>query len=242
MLAALQQLLILQDRDRKITDLRAELAALDPQRRGIQARTTQSKTRGEAARHQVLELETARKKLELDVETRKQQIEKYSLQQYQTKRNEEYRALAHEIELAKQAIHGIEDRELEIMERIEEARKLAATAAQDALQIQAEADQALADLDARQINLTRELAKLEQERNDLAAQIDEASLTRYERLRRNKGTKVLVGIEHGVCGGCHMRLPAQILVTCQAQKEVTQCINCGRLLYYTRDMNLVIAE
>jgi len=189
-----------------------------------------------------IELETGRKKLELDVETRKQQIERYSLQQYQTKRNEEYRALAHEIELAKQAIRGIEDQELEIMERIEGARKVAAAAAQDALQIQAEAEQALADLDARQINLTRELGKLEQERNELAAQIDEASLTRYERLRRNKGTKVLVGIEHGVCGGCHMRLPAQILVTCQAQKEVTQCINCGRLLYYTRDMNLVIAE
>lgn len=242
MLAALQQLLILQDRDRKITDLRAELAALDPQRRGIETRTSQSKSRSETARHQVLELETGRKKLELDVETRKQQIERYSLQQYQTKRNEEYRALAHEIELAKQAIRGIEDQELEIMERIEGARKVAAAAAQDALQIQAEAEQALADLDARQINLTRELGKLEQERNELAAQIDEASLTRYERLRRNKGTKVLVGIEHGVCGGCHMRLPAQILVTCQAQKEVTQCINCGRLLYYTRDMNLVIAE
>ena len=128
------------------------------------------------------------------------------------------------------------------MEQIEEARKQAATATRAALQIRTEADQQVFDLDARQANLEQELVRLDMERQELAAQIDEASLTRYERLRRNKGAKVLVGIEHGVCGGCHMRLPAQVLVTCQAQKEVTQCINCGRLLYYTRDMNLVIAE
>jgi len=242
MLAALTQLLVLQDRDRKITDLRAELASLDPQRRGIETRAQRLKADSEAARHHVLELETNRKKLELDVEAKKQQIERYSLQQYETKRNEEYRALAHEIELAQQAIRSIEDQELEIMEQIEEARKRAAAGAQAALQIRADADQQLADLNGRQANLNQELVKLESERRELAAQVDEAFLSRYERLRRNKGTKVLVGIEHGVCGGCHMRLPAQILVTCQAQKEVTQCINCGRLLYYTRDMNLMIAE
>jgi uncharacterized protein len=242
MLAALKQLLVLQDRDRKITDLHAELASLDPQRRGIEARAERLKAESEAARHQVFELETSRKKLELDVEAKKQQIARYSLQQYETKRNEEYRALAHEIELAQQAIRTTEDQELEIMEQIEAARVRAATAAETALQIRAEAEQQMADLSSRQANLNRELIKLQEERQELAAQIDETFLARYERLRRNKGTKVLVGIEHGVCGGCHMRLPAQILVTCQAQKEVTQCINCGRLLYYTRDMNLVISQ
>ena len=242
MLAALKQLLVLQDRDRKITDLHAELASLGPQRRGIETKAERLKVQSEAGRHHVLELETSRKKLELDVEAKKQQIARYSLQQYETKRNEEYRALAHEIELAQQAIRTIEDQELEIMEQIEAARVRAGTAAETALQTRAEADQQLADLSGRQANLNQELVKLEKERLELAAQIDEAFLARYERLRRNKGTKVLVGIEHGVCGGCHMRLPAQVLVTCQAQKEVTQCINCGRLLYYTRDMNLVISQ
>jgi uncharacterized protein len=242
MLAALTQLLVLQDRDRKITDLRAELASLDPQRRGIEIRAQRLQGESDAARHQVLELETSRKQLELDVQAKKQQIERYSLQQYQTKRNEEYRALAHEIELAQKAIRSIEDQELEIMEQIEQARKRAAAGAQAALEIRADADQQIAELNRRQANLSQDLVKLEHERQELAAQVDEAFLNRYERLRRNKGTKVLVGIEHGVCGGCHMRLPAQILVTCQAQKEVAQCINCGRLLYYTRDMNLMIAD
>ena len=65
---------------------------------------------------------------------------------------------------------------------------------------------------------------------------------RYERLVKSKGDNVVVGVQHGVCGGCHMRLPAQILVTCQAQQELVGCINCGRILYYTRDMDLAVVD
>jgi predicted nucleic acid-binding Zn-ribbon protein len=39
-----------------------------------------------------------------------------------------------------------------------------------------------------------------------------------------------------------MRLPAQILVSCQAEQEIVTCPNCGRLLYYTRDMSLAVAD
>jgi predicted nucleic acid-binding Zn-ribbon protein len=49
-------------------------------------------------------------------------------------------------------------------------------------------------------------------------------------------------VDHGVCGGCHMKLPAQILVTCQGQQKIVSCTNCGRILYYTRDMALAVAE
>jgi len=50
-------------------------------------------------------------------------------------------------------------------------------------------------------------------------------------------------VQHGVCGGCHMKLPTQVLVsTQQANQELVTCINCGRILYYTRDMDLAVAN
>ena len=61
---------------------------------------------------------------------------------------------------------------------------------------------------------------------------------RYEGLFHNKGQNVVVGVHKGVCGGCHMKLPAQQLVSCKADEEITTCPNCGRILYYTRDMSL----
>lgn len=72
--------------------------------------------------------------------------------------------------------------------------------------------------------------------------VDETARTRYERLLKSKGDNVVVGINHGVCGGCHMKLPAQILVSCKSQKETVGCINCGRILYYTRDMELTAVD
>ncbi|MGH7977844.1 MAG: C4-type zinc ribbon domain-containing protein [Limisphaerales bacterium] len=39
-----------------------------------------------------------------------------------------------------------------------------------------------------------------------------------------------------------MKLPAQILVNCKSQKEIVSCSNCGRILYYTRDMELAAAD
>jgi predicted nucleic acid-binding Zn-ribbon protein len=39
-----------------------------------------------------------------------------------------------------------------------------------------------------------------------------------------------------------MKLPAQILVACQAHQELVTCTNCGRILYHTRDMALATAE
>jgi hypothetical protein len=86
------------------------------------------------------------------------------------------------------------------------------------------------------------LAELESNRSELAEAVDAGARARYERLVKSKGENVIVGVNHGVCGGCHMRLPAQILVTCQQEQEIVSCTNCGRILYYTRDMNLVAAE
>ena len=103
-------------------------------------------------------------------------------------------------------------------------------------------DEQVAQLDAREQNLQKELAELEANREALASAVDESARTRYERLVRSKGENVVVGVQHGVCGGCHMKLPPQLLVTCQAEKELVACSNCGRILYYTRDMDLAVVD
>jgi predicted nucleic acid-binding Zn-ribbon protein len=72
--------------------------------------------------------------------------------------------------------------------------------------------------------------------------VDETARNRYERLMKSKGDNVVVGVNHGVCGGCHMKLPAQSLVSCKSEKELVACVSCGRILYYTRDMELAAAE
>lgn len=238
MLDVIEKLLILQDRDRKILRLTQELEGVEPERNAFNARTANAQAGVESAKLAVRHLESERKKLELEVESKKLQIEKYSTQQLQTKKNEEYRALAHEIESCKAAIVKLDDGQIEIMEKAELAQKSLNEANKELAEATRLANKSLADLADREANLKKELDALGSNRDALADVVEEGVRQRYERLLKHKGDTAVVGIDHRACGGCHMKLPLQIIVTCQGQQELVACPNCGRLLYHTRDMVL----
>jgi len=242
MLAVIEQLLVLQDRDRRLLRVRAELAAIGPQRQAMQARSAGAAAAHEQARQRTLQLESRRKELELEIEAQQKMIERYTGQQMQTRKNEEYQALTKEIEHCRAAITRIEDQQLELMEQAEAAHRGLAVAAAELKHAQTLVEDELAQLAASEANLRRELAELETDRTALATAVDEPVRHRYERILKSRGDKVVVGIEHGVCGGCHMKIPAQVVVQCRAQQELVNCPNCGRLLYYARDMDLTVAS
>src|SRR5260370_38117500 len=123
MLEMIEKLLILQDRDRKLRRVMGELASLEPQRQSLKARTAAAQTDLDAAKTRVKQIESDRKNLELEVEAKKQQIARYANQQLETRKNEEYRALAHEIETCKQDIFKIENKEISLMEQAEATQK-----------------------------------------------------------------------------------------------------------------------
>jgi hypothetical protein len=242
MLDTIEKLLILQDRDQKIRREQGELARIEPERQALKAKAAAAQAELENAKLRVKQIESSRKDLELEVEAKKVMIARYANQQFQTRKNEEYRALAHEIDTCKAAIFEIENREIDLMEQGEAAQKEVVRATQAAKEARTLAEEQVAQLDAREQNLLKELAQLEANREALASAVDEGARARYERLVRSKGENVVVGVQHGVCGGCHMKLPPQLLVTCQADKELVACSNCGRVLYYTRDMDLAVTE
>jgi predicted nucleic acid-binding Zn-ribbon protein len=238
----IEKLLILQDRDRRIRQVRAELAHIEPERQLLKQRATGAQASLEDAKSRIKQIESDRKNLELEVEGKKAQITKYANQQLQTRKNEEYRALSNEIDTCKRAIFTIEDQEIALMEQAEAAHKAAIAASRSAEEAKKLMDEQVVQLGLREQNLQKELEKLQVNRDELAAAVDETVCDRYERLLRNKGENVVVGVQHGVCGGCHMKLPPQLLVACRSAKELVMCINCGRILYYTRDMDLAVAD
>jgi len=242
MLEVIEKLLILQDRDRRIRRVKAELAAIAPQRQAMKSKAAGAQAALESARQRVKAIETQRKQLELEVDTKKGQINKYGQQQFETRKNDEYQALAKEIEHCKAEIVRIEDHEIELMEQAEQAAKEVDAAAKGLKEAQCIVDNEISQLNSSEANLQKELVELESNRDELASAVDEVALSRYERTMKSRGDNVIVGIEHGVCGGCHMKIPAQIVLNCRAQQELTTCTNCGRILYYTRDMILTAAE
>jgi predicted nucleic acid-binding Zn-ribbon protein len=242
MLDSIEKLLVLQDRDRKIHRVQEELAQIAPERETLRNRASSTQTQLDAAKNRVKQIESERKRLELEVESKKTQIEKYANQQLQTRKNEEYKALAHEIENCKADINKIEDSEIVLMEQTEAAQKDVVRANGEANEAKKLAESLIAELGQREENFKKELAELQQGRVELAAAVDESARNRYERLMKSKGDNVVVGVQHGVCGGCHMKLQQQLIVSVQSQKEIVTCTTCGRILYFTRDMDLATGE
>jgi predicted nucleic acid-binding Zn-ribbon protein len=208
----------------------------------LKQKAAATQTSMEAAKLQVKKIESERKQRDLEIDAKKSQIEKYLNQQLQTRKNEEYKALTHEIEMAKEAIFKIEDAEIVLMEQAEVAQKNVVTATAEAAAAKKLVDEQISKLNAREENLKKELAELTSGRAQLAGAVDDSTRSRYERLFKSKGENVVVSVEHSACGGCHMKLPAQIVTNCRAQAELVTCPNCGRILYFTRDMILTAAE
>jgi hypothetical protein len=242
MLEVVKQLLVLQERDRRIHHIRAELESFEAQRRILKTKALECQTRLEATRFKVKHIESERKKLELEADGKKLLIEKYALQQYQTKKNDEYRALSHEIDTCRQAIISLDDQQLDLMEQAEQTLKEEAAFTKEVRAIQEVVRGKMDELDAHETELNRELTSLLAERTALVSTVAEPYRLKYERSLKQRGEKVLVGIDRGVCAGCHMRLTPQTLVSCQTDEEIITCPNCGRMLYYTPEMDLAHPE
>jgi predicted nucleic acid-binding Zn-ribbon protein len=228
----LEQLLILQDRDQKIRQIRTEIETVPLRRSSLEAQLAASRASVEGLKQRARQVEIDRKRLELDVGTRTETISRLKTQQYQTRKNEEFQAIGHEIERYENEIRKIEDDELELMvladkvkaDLAEEEKK--ATAAQNSIARQT------ADLEEKSRALESQLQGLSKERSELAGKIDEDSLGRFERLFKSKGDAAVVAIEHGVCTGCHMKVTTATAAQVRAGKEIVSCENCGRILYF----------
>lgn len=227
----LEQLLILQDREQKIRQIRAEIETVPLRRNSLEAQLSAGRAKVETLRQSARQVEVDRKRLELDVGTRNESISRLKTQQYQTRKNDEFQAMGHEIERYENEIRKIEDDELELMVQADKLRAELAEQEKQAAVTKNSIDKQTADLQEKLDALESQLKALETERSEIAAKIDEDLLGLFERLFKSKGDAAVVAVEHGVCTGCHMKVTTATASRVKAGKEIVSCENCGRILY-----------
>ncbi|BDS08376.1 hypothetical protein NT6N_34160 [Oceaniferula spumae] len=231
MLAEIESLLVLQDRDQRILKLEADLKRIPIDQERAKERLANDLESVAKAKLAVQENEVAIKNIELDIGTRKATLTRLKTQQYETKKNDEFTALGNEIERYNEQIDDYETQELELMEKADELRALQKKA-EDALAItQGMVDEEIASLGSQLEENNKRLAEVKAERAKLAENIDDDQLSLYDRLMKSKGGDAIVSAEKSQCSGCHMKLVPATMISVQSEKEVTQCENCGRILY-----------
>lgn len=230
MLPEIERLLVLQDRDRKIRTLKLEQKAAPLERKDLDNKLSAANIALETAKLKSKENEVERKKLELDAQTKRDQIAKLQTQKFQTRKNEEFQAFNNEITRFEGDVRVIEDQELELMESAEKLKLAATEADKHAQATRTSVQRQLSDLDAKAQALQAQLDDIEKERNTLAGEVEEDLLDTYQRLFNNKNEAV-VPLEHDVCTGCHMKVIAQTAVSVKGGRSIVHCENCGRILY-----------
>ena len=201
------------------------------QRKSLAAQLAASMAGVEALKQKSRRVEMDRKKLELDVGTRAETISRLKTQQYQTRKNDEFQAIGHEIERYENEISKIEDDELELMVQADKIKMDLSEEEKKAVGVKESVGRQTADLDEKAKALESRVEELTRERAEVAGKIDEDLLARFERLFKSKGDAVVVPLEHEVCTGCHMKVTAQTAHRVKAGREIVSCENCGRILY-----------
>ncbi|HVF71977.1 MAG TPA: C4-type zinc ribbon domain-containing protein [Chthoniobacterales bacterium] len=231
MQAELEQLLVLQNRQQKIRQIQTEIKTVPQQRQHLEAQLAASAASLSALKQKVQHLEMDRKKLELDAGTRRESINRLKTQQYETRKNDEFRAMGNEIERYEKEIHNIEDQELELMDETEKLKVEVAAEEKKAGAARESIARQMADLEEKGKTLESRLSQLTAERAELAARVEEDLLDQFERLFTSKGDAAVVALEHEVCTGCHMKVTTQTAHRVKNGKEIVSCEQCGRILY-----------
>ena len=229
----LEKLLVLQEREQKKMRLERELAAWPNELKALENKRVEVRASAERKRLEAQNAEVERKKLELDAEAHRAKAARYKIQQFETRKNEEFAALGAEIQREEKEVQEIEDRELELMDRGEKAKKDAAAEAEAAKGKEAELTVKEDDLKKKKTEIEARMADLLKEIEVLAGGVEVGVLAKYRRILANKKDTAVVPVVHGTnCGGCHMKLTQGSALAAKGGKVDATCENCGRLIFW----------
>jgi predicted nucleic acid-binding Zn-ribbon protein len=214
-----------------------ELAELDRLQRELSAMTDQRVR----AQVEVDDLDRDIARLERDVDQVRSRKEK-DADRLSSGRGpaRELEALQHEIESLNRRQSELEDAELELMERREQAQATLdeiagrlATAEQRRAEVEARRDAALAELAAQEGGHV-------EARKPLAGQLPADLITLYDRIRDDHGGVGAALLRAGRCEGCRLDLSSteRARIRAAPADEVIRCDECRRILVRTAESGL----
>ena len=225
-------LLILQDRDMNLQRIERDLANLPLERASTQQKIADLEAEIEAGKQRVKELEVRGKLIETEMGEVEEQALKYKNQQLLVKKNEEYQALTHEIELTQSKVSDLEEKEIELLYELDELRKNQAEdekVCREKIEVET---RFLGRLEEKEANLKGEIDAAKQALADVEASLEKPMLSVYRRVSRGLKFPIIVAQKDAKCQGCHMRVSSSVEVEVMKGNEITTCDNCGRILYF----------
>jgi len=228
----IDRLAALQEVDRRLKDRRDRVAALVSEADGYELEIVRQRelVTGLVSERDGLEQRRAIMDRQLDVAGSK--IRDNRMRMNRVRNSTELLALQREIDLSKEANAQVEEELLRVMEAIEALSAQLGEAQALLGQLEEQAEAAVATRRAEAESLRQELEAERDHRESLAAGMDPSLRSKYEQLFERRGGAAVVLAQNGICTGCRMRIPPQLYNELQKYRDIRQCPNCHRILYW----------
>jgi predicted nucleic acid-binding Zn-ribbon protein len=198
----------------------------------VEQKIVAEKTAIETTRDELKELEVKRKAIENEVGATEDRLAKYKSQQLQVRKNDEYQALGHEIDVTQAQISAQEEEELKVMYAVDEAKRKFTAAGEELKRNIAGHEARIHTLRERETNLQSELQAAQEAVAGARSLLDEPALRLYDRLAAQPGLPVVVPIHEGKCGGCHLKISFNIDSETRKPDKLVTCDQCTRIVYW----------
>ena len=236
------RLLELQDLDTRISQLEhrlrsvpelIDIARMEREQPGLEAEVVRTSTEVSDLEREVARAEAAVQLVRDRAARDRQRLEAG------TGSSKDLQGLQHELESLARRQGVLEDEELEVMERVEQAQE-ALQGAETALQgHEARLGELRAARDEKVAAVVAERDEVAAGRDAIVADVSDELLALYERLRAQTGAGA-APLQQRRCGGCRLELNAVDLgrIRSAAEDEVVRCEECGRILVRTAESGL----
>ena len=221
----------LQQLDGELYQLRRQQQEKPRELEQVEEQAAAQEARVKAVEDRLRALQLAQKDKEGELQAREANVKKLQGQLFQVKTNKEYTAMQHEIETLKADNSLLEEQILTTLDASEQAAK-------DRAREQALLAEQHERLRTERQRIERELtaiegriAVLERDRQSVVPNIPQATLELYERILNIREGLALVPLIEESCGGCHRRLPPQVVNQVYLKAKLTMCETCNRILY-----------
>lgn len=229
--AHLASLIELQTLDRRITEIKDQERKTPELLQAAEAPLKEAQARLKLATSSSEALAKERRDKERDLEMQEAHIRK--LRDFsELKSNKEYQARQFEIEVANKKKGEVEEQILLLMERLEKLQQDVKQAREAAAEAERQFTSERDRLGALSAELVAELAQLEEKRRTVAATLTPAQLERYDKIKAMRKDVAVVPVRNGICTGCRLQLPPQLVAEVKRAQELLSCSYCHRMLYW----------
>jgi predicted nucleic acid-binding Zn-ribbon protein len=177
-------------------------------------------------------LETQRADMDTRLESEGGKIRDSRMRQNRVRNDRELLALQREIDLAKEATQQVEEQMISVMEHLERVTQELADARAALQAMETQLPDEVAARREKADAILRGLEGERQQRDALAQGMNDSLRSKYEQIFERRGGTAVVEVRNGTCLGCHMNVPPQLFNELQKFRDMRQCPNCHRILYW----------